>query len=152
MKLSNTWFALILIALVLLLSGAQNVSAQSPSPAPNQIPRASGGAQNSNDEEGSPQATPSFGNQESADQHQAPTATKAPDDSSEKYQEALVDSAVVQAAFAVLLFFVTGLLAYIAVQQWRAYKNLNAARSLSMKSSLGIFCRNRSWRMTKPPT
>jgi hypothetical protein len=124
MKLSKPLCALILIALALLLSAARNAKATSPSPTPNQTPRASSGTQNPDDDERSPQATSSIGNRQSADQYQTPSATNTSDDRSEKYQEAVAHSAVVQAAFAVLLFFVTSLLAYIACQQWLGYRNL----------------------------
>jgi hypothetical protein len=114
----------VILASALLLSAANSRSDASPSPTPNQIPRASNGTQNPDNNEQSPQATPSVGNQQSSNQNKTPTPTNTPDNRTEKYQKALVYSAVVEASFGGLLFFVTLFLGYIAFQQYRGYRNL----------------------------
>jgi hypothetical protein len=137
MKLSNTWFALILIASASLLNAGKNVNAASPSPAPKPVPLASESAQKPRSDEQRAQSAPSaLKDQQSTDQSKTAAAADAAADHYERVSE---DTAVAQVVFAFFLTIFTGILGVVAFQQWRGYKNLERGAIIVDEIELGNF-------------
>src|SRR5260370_1534860 len=105
MKLSNTWFALILIGSVLLLSAENPSLKPSPRPSPKPVPLAIETAQNPGGDKQRAQTAPSaLNNQQTADQSKRPAATNTP---TAHYQRVNEEATVAQAFFACFVMFLT---------------------------------------------